>query len=71
MKLSAEFNAKLAVDLGVDSYSTTQTLGFCLGLGLPNLSYTIGGGMKVASPKFTCNFSACTGESCKTVTPAQ
>ncbi|WP_375446804.1 carboxypeptidase-like regulatory domain-containing protein [uncultured Fibrella sp.] len=71
MKLSAEFKAKLYVDLGIDSYSTDQEIGFCLGMGIPNVSYQIGGGVNIASPKFTCDFNACKAEICKTVTPAQ
>ncbi|MEZ0539955.1 carboxypeptidase-like regulatory domain-containing protein [Fibrella arboris] len=70
MKLSADFKAKLYVDLGIDSYSTDQQIGFCLGMGLPNVSYQIGGGVNIAAPKFTCDFNACKAEVCQTVTPA-
>ena len=70
MKLSADFKAKLYVDLGIDSYSTDQQIGFCLGMALPNVSYKIGGGLDVATPKFTCDFNTCPAEICKTITPS-
>ncbi|RRB12246.1 hypothetical protein [Larkinella knui] len=59
MKMSANFNARLNVDLGIDSYSVDQTIGFCLGMNMPNLSYTIGGGASVSAPKFSCDFNSC------------
>ncbi|QIP12718.1 hypothetical protein G8759_08810 [Spirosoma aureum] len=73
MQFSAKFNAKLYVDLGIDSYTTSESLGFCLGLTIPNISYTTGGlgSINVATPKFTCNFNACDETSCQSTTQNQ